>query len=167
MKEQGACAKLVVLDASRRNPYERRFRTFPMGSRPISAPDNALILTSATPGKVADDGRGEHSVLVSELLTNMKVQPARPKPSSTRPASPSPAPPTAAGALGLLLADGRRPASAEADKAAGNDPVSPRAAPLCVRCEPADSGGCSCPLSRGDLRMRRPTSSPLPYTLMS
>ncbi|MFL6825283.1 MAG: caspase domain-containing protein, partial [Bradyrhizobium sp.] len=28
MKEQGARAKLVVLDASRRNPYERRFRAF-------------------------------------------------------------------------------------------------------------------------------------------
>jgi uncharacterized caspase-like protein len=76
MKEQGACAKLVVLDASRRNPYERRFRTYSHGLAPIAAPDNALILTSATPGKVADDGGGEHSVLVSELLDNLKVQQA-------------------------------------------------------------------------------------------
>ena len=76
MKEQGACAKLVVLDASRRNPYERRFRTYSHGLAPIAAPDNALILTSATPGKVADDGRGEHSVLVGELLDNLKVQQA-------------------------------------------------------------------------------------------
>jgi uncharacterized caspase-like protein len=71
MKEQGACAKLVVLDAARRNPYERRFRTFSHGLAPITAPDNALILTSATPGKVADDGKGQHSVLVTELLTNI------------------------------------------------------------------------------------------------
>ena len=28
MKEQGAKAKLVVVDASRRNPYERRFRSY-------------------------------------------------------------------------------------------------------------------------------------------
>jgi uncharacterized caspase-like protein len=76
MKEQGACAKLVVLDASRRNPYERRFRTYSHGLAPIAAPDNALILTSATPGKVADDGGGDHSVLVSELLDNLKVQQA-------------------------------------------------------------------------------------------
>jgi uncharacterized caspase-like protein len=76
MKEQGACAKLVVLDASRRNPYERRFRTYSHGLAPIAAPDNALILTSATPGKVADDGGGEHSVLVGELLDNLKVQQA-------------------------------------------------------------------------------------------
>ena len=61
MKEQGACAKLVVIDASRRNPYERRFRAFSHGLAPISAPDNALILTSATPGKVADDSNGQYS----------------------------------------------------------------------------------------------------------
>jgi uncharacterized caspase-like protein len=71
MKERGARAKLVVVDASRRNPYERRFRSFSHGLAPINAPDNALILTSATPGKVADDGKGEHSVLVSELLNNL------------------------------------------------------------------------------------------------
>jgi uncharacterized caspase-like protein len=76
MKEQGACAKLVVVDASRRNPYERRFRTFSHGLAPITAPDNALILTSATPGKVADDSRGQYSVLVSELLNNLNAQAA-------------------------------------------------------------------------------------------
>jgi uncharacterized caspase-like protein len=74
MKEQGACAKLVVLDASRRNPYERRFRTFSHGLAAIGAPDNALILTSATPGRVADDSDGPHSVLVTELLNNLNGQ---------------------------------------------------------------------------------------------
>jgi uncharacterized caspase-like protein len=76
MKEQGAHAKLVVIDASRRNPYERRFRTFSHGLAPINAPDNALILTSATPGKVADDGKGQYSVLMSELLNNLNAEPA-------------------------------------------------------------------------------------------
>jgi uncharacterized caspase-like protein len=71
MKEQGACAKLVVIDASRRNPYERRFRTFSHGLAPIAAPDNALILTSATPGQVVEDSAGQHSVLMSELLHNL------------------------------------------------------------------------------------------------
>ena len=74
MKERGARAKLVVVDASRRNPYERRFRTFSHGLAPINAPDNALVLTSATPGKVAEDSKGEHSVLVSELLGNLAAQ---------------------------------------------------------------------------------------------
>lgn len=74
MKKQGAKAKLVVVDASRRNPYERRFRSYSHGLAPISAADNALILSSASPGKVVDDGKGEHSVLVSELLNNLNAQ---------------------------------------------------------------------------------------------
>ncbi len=76
MKEQGARAKLVVIDASRRNPYERRFRAYSHGLAPINAPDNALILTSATPGKVADDSSGANSVLMSELLANLNAQDA-------------------------------------------------------------------------------------------
>ena len=71
MKSQGARAKIVVLDASRRNPFERRFRAYSHGLAPIAAPDNALILTSATPGKVAEDTRGRHSALVGELLTQL------------------------------------------------------------------------------------------------
>jgi uncharacterized caspase-like protein len=71
MKQQGARAKLVVIDASRRNPYERRFRSYSHGLAPINASDNALILTSATPGKVADDSKGANSVLMSELLANL------------------------------------------------------------------------------------------------
>src|ERR1700736_2555816 len=74
MQAQGARAKLAVVDASRRNPYERRFRTFSHGLAPITTPDNALILTSATPGKVADDSQGAHSVLMSELLNNLSAE---------------------------------------------------------------------------------------------
>ena len=76
MKEQGAQAKLVVLDASRRNPYERRFRGYSRGLAPIDVPENALILTSAMPGKVADDVDGQNSLLATELLKNMKAKPA-------------------------------------------------------------------------------------------
>jgi uncharacterized caspase-like protein len=71
IKEKGARARIAVIDASRRNPYERRFRAFSHGLAPINAPDNALILSSATPGKVADDSSGQNSVLVTELLNNI------------------------------------------------------------------------------------------------
>jgi uncharacterized caspase-like protein len=74
IKEQGAKAKLVVLDASRRNPYERRFRSFSHGLAPISPPENTIVLSSATPGKVADDSPAAHSVLVAELLNNLTAQ---------------------------------------------------------------------------------------------
>jgi uncharacterized caspase-like protein len=73
VKEQGARAKLVVVDASRRNPYERRFRKFSHGLGPIGAPDNSLILSSATPGKVADDSEATHSVLMTELLGHLNA----------------------------------------------------------------------------------------------
>ena len=65
---------LVVLDASRRNPYERRFRAFSHGLAPITVPDNALILTSASPGAVADDSTGANSVLVTELLNHINTK---------------------------------------------------------------------------------------------
>ena len=74
MTEKGAKAKLVVVDASRRNPFERRFRSFSHGLAPISPPENALVLSSATPGKVTDDGKGQYSVLVTELLNNLNAQ---------------------------------------------------------------------------------------------
>ena len=75
MKERGARAKLVVLDASRRNPYERRFRlTSSHGLAPINAPNNTLILSSNPPGKVGDDTTSEHSVLVTELLNELDTQ---------------------------------------------------------------------------------------------
>ena len=74
IREKGARAKLVVIDASRRNPYERRFRAFSHGLAPIVAPDKALILTSATPGKVADDSKAANSVLMTELLNHLNAQ---------------------------------------------------------------------------------------------
>ena len=73
MKEQGARARLAVIDASRRNPFERRFRAFSHGLAPIAAPENALILSSATPGKVVDDSDGQYSVLMTELLDNLEA----------------------------------------------------------------------------------------------
>src|SRR3954462_11206703 len=71
IKGHGARARIAVIDASRRNPFERLFRAFSHGLAPINAPDNALILSSATPGKVADDSSGHNSVLVTELLNNI------------------------------------------------------------------------------------------------
>ena len=73
IKERGARATLAVLDASRRNPYERRFRSYSHGLAPVNAPNNVLIISSDTPGRVADDTSGEHSVLVTELLNELNA----------------------------------------------------------------------------------------------
>jgi uncharacterized caspase-like protein len=74
IKERGARATLAVLDASRRNPYERRFRSYSHGLAPINAPNNALTISSHTPGKVGDDTKGDHSVFVTELLNELNAQ---------------------------------------------------------------------------------------------
>lgn len=68
VQQQGGRARIAVIDASRRNPYERRFRGYSHGLAPIATPDNALVLSSTAPGRVADDGADTNSLLVSELL---------------------------------------------------------------------------------------------------
>ncbi len=72
MNTRGAALKLVVVDASRRNPFERRLRGFSTGLAPISGPEGTLILYSVAPGKVADDGGGDNSLFVGELIKEMR-----------------------------------------------------------------------------------------------
>jgi uncharacterized caspase-like protein len=84
MQDRGAQAKLVVLDASRRNPYERRFRGYSRGLAPIVAADNALVLSSAAAGAVADDVTGQNSILVTELLRNLDSKPVSAEDAFTR-----------------------------------------------------------------------------------
>ena len=73
MSVKGASLKLVVIDASRRNPFERRLRGFSTGLAPIAGPDGTLVLYSVAPGKVANDADGDNSLLVGELLKEMRA----------------------------------------------------------------------------------------------
>jgi hypothetical protein len=68
MHERGAGVKLAIVDASRRNPFERRFRAYSAGLAAIDAPQGTLLMSAAAPGKVAYDGPGENSLLFGELL---------------------------------------------------------------------------------------------------
>jgi uncharacterized caspase-like protein len=70
---KGAGAKLVVLDASRRNPFERRFRAVSMGLAAIHAPDDTLVMYAAAPGKVVSDGETEVSPLMGELVAQIRA----------------------------------------------------------------------------------------------
>jgi uncharacterized caspase-like protein len=72
LESRGAGVKLIILDASRRNPFERRFRGFSAGLAGIYAPDDTLVMYSAAPGKVVNDAGDEHSVLTEELITQMR-----------------------------------------------------------------------------------------------
>lgn len=78
LDRRGAKAKIVILDAARRNPYEQRFRTSPAGLAPLDMPEGTLALYSAAPGKVVADGKGApNSLLASELVKELRV-PNRP-----------------------------------------------------------------------------------------
>jgi Caspase domain len=68
MHERGASVKLAIVDASRRNPFERRFRAYSAGLAAIDSPQGTLLMSAAAPGKVAYDGPGDNSLLMGELL---------------------------------------------------------------------------------------------------
>ena len=73
MQRKGAKVKIVILDASRRNPFERRFRASAAGLAALDAPEGTLAMYSAAPGKVINDGTGPNSLFVSELIKEMRV----------------------------------------------------------------------------------------------
>ncbi len=64
----GGQFSLVVLDACRNNPFERRFRGTTGGLAQIDAPKGTLIAYATSPGRVALDGDGENSTYTSALL---------------------------------------------------------------------------------------------------
>ena len=59
---------MVILDACRNNPFERRFRSVGGGLAQINAPEGTLIAYATAPGKVAADGTGENGLYTEELL---------------------------------------------------------------------------------------------------
>jgi formylglycine-generating enzyme required for sulfatase activity len=69
----GSEVELVILDASRRNPFERRFRFLSTGLGPIFLPRNSLFIASAGIGEVADDGDGETGIFIRELVKEMRA----------------------------------------------------------------------------------------------
>lgn len=59
---------LVILDACRNNPFERRFRSVGGGLAQMEAPRGTLIAYATAPGKVAQDGEGANSTYTTALL---------------------------------------------------------------------------------------------------
>jgi cytochrome c-type biogenesis protein CcmH/NrfG len=71
---KGAKVKIALLDASRRNPYERRFRSFSAGLAPVVAPTGTLVMYSAAPGAVVNDSATDRGVFASELVKQIAAQ---------------------------------------------------------------------------------------------
>ncbi|GLR92065.1 caspase family protein [Bradyrhizobium iriomotense] len=70
---RGAGVKIALIDASRRNPFERRFRSFSAGLAPVIAPNGTLVMYSAALSSVTSDAGGDHSLFVQELLKEIRV----------------------------------------------------------------------------------------------
>ncbi|MGA2054385.1 MAG: caspase family protein [Bradyrhizobium sp.] len=73
VNNRGAGVKIALIDASRRNPYERRFRSFSAGLAPVIAPNGTLAMYSAALSSVMSDNGTDHSLFVQELLKEIRV----------------------------------------------------------------------------------------------
>jgi lipoprotein NlpI len=69
INNRGAGVKIALIDASRRNPFERRFRSFSAGLAPVIAPNGTLVMYSAALSSVI----GDRSLFVQELLKEIRV----------------------------------------------------------------------------------------------
>ena len=59
---------IVILDACRNNPFERKFRGSAGGLAQMDAPKGILIAYATAPGKVASDGDGRNGLYTQEFL---------------------------------------------------------------------------------------------------
>jgi hypothetical protein len=73
INNRGAGVKIALVDASRRNPFERRFRSFSAGLAPVIAPNGTLVMYSAALSSVVSDNGSAHSLFVQELLKEIRV----------------------------------------------------------------------------------------------
>ena len=73
INSRGAGVKIALIDASRRNPFERRFRSFSAGLAPVIAPNGTLVMYSAALSSVVGDNGGDRSLFVRELLKEIRV----------------------------------------------------------------------------------------------
>jgi tetratricopeptide (TPR) repeat protein len=73
MNARGANVKIAILDASRRNPFERRFRSGSMGLAPVVAPKDSLVAYSAAPGALLNESSEDSGLFVRELIRETRV----------------------------------------------------------------------------------------------
>jgi hypothetical protein len=73
MNNRGASVKIALLDASRRNPFERRFRRYSAGLAPAVTPSNTLVMYSSALGSVTSNTKNDHSLFATELLREIRT----------------------------------------------------------------------------------------------
>ena len=73
VNSRGAGVKIALIDASRRNPFERRFRSFSAGLAPVIAPNGTLVMYSAALSSVISENGSDRSLFVKELLKEIRT----------------------------------------------------------------------------------------------
>lgn len=73
MSNHGALVKIVLIDAARRNAFERHIRRYSAGLAPAVTPSNTLVMYSAALGSVISSARTDHSLFVTELLREIRA----------------------------------------------------------------------------------------------
>ena len=73
MNEARNRVNVVILDACRNNPFERRLRGASKGLAAVDAARGTLIAYATAPGSVAADGEGANGLYTEELLRALRV----------------------------------------------------------------------------------------------
>jgi formylglycine-generating enzyme required for sulfatase activity len=76
---KGAKVKIIIIDAARRNPFERRFRASPTGLAALDMPGGTLAMYSTGSGMLLNEGvgtktpTGPNSLFATELIKELRV----------------------------------------------------------------------------------------------
>ena len=73
LEEAKTSTNIVILDACRNNPFERKTRTLSAGLAKVNSPSGTLIAYSTRPGSVAQDGDGRNGLYTEELIKLMDI----------------------------------------------------------------------------------------------
>ncbi|MGQ0677249.1 MAG: LIC10280 family protein, partial [Rhodospirillales bacterium] len=73
LEQAQARVSLVVLDACRNNPFEKRMRGAARGLAAVDAARGGLIAYATAPGSVAADGEGENGPYTEELVKALAI----------------------------------------------------------------------------------------------
>jgi uncharacterized caspase-like protein len=74
LSSAGVGKLIAIVDASRRNPYERRFREYSHGLSPIEQDGNSIVIASTSPEQVAEDAGTLPNRFVNDLAA--KISPS-------------------------------------------------------------------------------------------
>ncbi len=105
INNRGAGVKIALIDASRRNPFERRFRSFSAGLAPVIAPNGTLVMYSAALSSVISrQWQRPQPVRAGAAQGNSRSRPDGRRDAQPHPRRRHPRLPQRAGAVDFVLA---------------------------------------------------------------